>query len=106
MFILQTVYDTVTEQKCETKGSVQQKIINGLFYSRKESSRHNAFYLFIYFSAKKITFKNNLWSKDIRMKTPLVQFFVDPFPKYETTYDEQCAPGNITEPSCWELSDL
>ena len=31
MFILQTVYDTVTEQKCETKARVQQQLINGIF---------------------------------------------------------------------------
>ena len=51
MFILQTVYDTVTEQKCETKARVQQKLINGIV-CKKKSTNHNAFDLFIEFYEK------------------------------------------------------
>ena len=72
MFILQTVYDTVTEQKCETKARDQQTLIKTIFPPRKESTDHNAHfkYIFLLFF-ENLTSKNNLWSGNLTMKTPL-----------------------------------
>ena len=72
MFILQTVYDTVTEQKCETKARDQQTLIKTIFPPEKSqpTTMHisNTFFLLFF---EKLTFKNNLWSGNLTMKTPL-----------------------------------
>ena len=90
IFILQTVYDTVTEQKCETKGRVQQKLIN---QNSQPTTVH--FIIFLNFSVKnwglKTIYGLEIWGG----KPHYSSIFVDPFPKYETTYDEQCAPGKV-----------
>ena len=40
-------------------------------------------------------------------ENPISSIFVDPsFPQYETTYDEQCAPGTVESHWLGIISDL